>query len=176
MADDMNPAPGKRRPTWVSVVLAIVIVIGVLVLSLIGTSIYLFNRHVSSQVVSAQSAESEFEQTRRRFAGQQPLIELPRAFDDAPIIHRRDVRSAAPEPQAMHVMVYDRDTGKIVRISIPFWLLRMMSVNGRFRLAQLDLFDDDRARLTMEDLERHGTGLVLDHRDRRGAQVLLWME
>jgi hypothetical protein len=54
----------------------------------------------------------------------------------------------------------------------------MMPSGGRFSLLKDNgiNFDSERTRLTVEDLERHGAGLVLDHRNARGAQVLVWTE
>jgi len=37
-------------------------------------------------------------------------------------------------------------------------------------------FDFDNSNLTLEDVERHGPGLVVDGVDSRGAQVLVWAE
>jgi len=33
-----------------------------------------------------------------------------------------------------------------------------------------------RVRLTLDDLERRGPGLILDQKDRHGSQVLVWTE
>jgi len=53
-----------------------------------------------------------------------------------------------------------------------------MSAGGRIRIANLDVLDDETGgKVTLEDLERHGPGLVLDVRRARGSQqVLLWTE
>jgi hypothetical protein len=37
-------------------------------------------------------------------------------------------------------------------------------------------FDSDRIRLSYQDLERLGPGLILDQKDRHGSQVLVWTE
>jgi hypothetical protein len=36
--------------------------------------------------------------------------------------------------------------------------------------------DSDRVNLKLEDLERMGPGLILDQKDRRGSEVLVWTE
>ena len=67
-----------------------------------------------------------------------------------------------------------------------------MTIGGRIRLMNIGLFGDDRDRITLEDLERHGPGLVIDVRDgsawptavgdalfgtdSRGFQMLIWTE
>ena len=40
--------------------------------------------------------------------------------------------------------------------------VRLMSMGGRIRFMNLGMFGDDRDRVTLEDLERHGRGLILD--------------
>jgi hypothetical protein len=65
-----------------------------------------------------------------------------------------------------------------VRVSIPFWLLRLAPTGKRMSFLSengVD-FDSDRVHLTLEDLERRGPGLILDHIDRQGSLVLVWTE
>jgi hypothetical protein len=75
------------------------------------------------------------------------------------------------------VIAYDNRAGKLVNVSIPFWLLRMMpSKNFSFLNDNGIDFDSERVHLKLEDLERRGPGLILDQADRRGSQVLVWSE
>ena len=74
----------------------------------------------------------------------------------------------------MRVLVYDAHEGRLVHVDLPFWLLRLMP-SGALGSFGGD-FSFDSGRLTVEDLERHGPGLVLDARDSRDAQVLIWTE
>ena len=74
-------------------------------------------------------------------------------------------------------MAYDKHARKLVRVSIPFWLLRMAPSRHVSFLNDSGIdFDSDRVHLTLEDLERRGPGLILDQADRRGSQVLVWTE
>jgi hypothetical protein len=76
------------------------------------------------------------------------------------------------------VLAYDPDDERLVRISIPFWLLRLAPSTKRMSFLSdngID-FDSERVRLTLEDLERRGPGLILDHKDRHGSLVLVWTE
>ena len=170
----------SSRRTWVSILIAGVIVVGILGAAAVGGTAFFFSRHIHTQFTGQASADSEFAQTRARFAGQQPLIEL--SADDEPILHR-DVEKAsgpaAPPLSALRVLAYDNRARKLIRVSIPFWLLRM----APSRNLHLSFLNDsgidinsDRARLTLEDLERRGPGLILDQAKRRGSQVLVWTE
>src|SRR5947208_16977871 len=132
----------KTRKTWISVALAILIIFVILGVALVGTAIYVFRQHINTQFVSSQTAQEEFQQARQRFAGQQPLIELPAGHGE-PVVHRRaDTRT---ELQAVHVLAFDPRAGKLVRVNLPFWLLRMTpSREFSFRSAGDFDFDSDR--------------------------------
>jgi hypothetical protein len=47
-----------------------------------------------------------------------------------------------------------------------------MSAGGRVRLINLGMFGDDRDRITLEDLERHGPGLIFDVRASQVAHIV----
>jgi hypothetical protein len=162
----------KTKRTWVSVVIAIVIIVGVLAAAVVGGTAYFFYHHIDATFTAQDNADKTFEQTRARFAGQQPLIELSR--DDEPVVHhptgpRRDV-------QALHALVYDENSGKLTHVDVPGWLLRIISGHGNLRLADMGPMGDDEMKLRLEDLERHGPGLVMDIRRHRGSQLIVWTE
>jgi hypothetical protein len=78
-------------------------------------------------------------------------------------------------PDALNVLAFDPDDGRIVRISIPFWLLRMKMRGATvdFNGNKMDLED---LKLTVEDLERFGPTLIVDHRNVHGERVLVWSQ
>jgi hypothetical protein len=127
---------------------------------------------------SASSAEDDFAHVAARFAGQRPLLEIR---DGEPVLNkeRPKPRSGRAQPiEALHIMVWQPDDRKLVRLNLPFWLLRM--TKGRpIRLSgRADGGDTDPVRLniTPQDLERYGPGLVMDHTDARGVRVLVWAQ
>src|SRR5262245_25570915 len=167
----------KRLPTWVSIVIASVIIVGILAVAAVGGAAYFIYRHVHTSFTPSETAQSEFSQARARSDGQQPLIEL--RHDEDPIIHRELVQGAAERQkiETLRVLAYDRHEGKLVRVSIPFWLLRMAPSKHLSFLNDNGIdVDAERVRLTVEDLERRGPGLLIDSKDRRGSQVLVWTE
>ena len=168
----------KSRKTWISVLIAAVIIVGMLAAAAVGGTVYFFHRHVHTQPVETADAAREFETARARFSGHPPLIEMRRG--DEPLLHRELLKGEAPaRPLAsLRVLAYDPDDGKLVRVSIPFWLLRLAPTGKRMSFLSengVD-FDSDRVHLTLEDLERRGPGLILDHTDRQGSLVLVWTE
>lgn len=164
-----------RVRTWVWVVVAI-IVIGILgVIAMAGIGFYFFSQHVNTKVTSPASAAREFADVSSRFTGQKPLIEL----DEHGRLLRANTDRAAPAKadalDALHVLAFDPDDGRIVKISVPFWLLRM-KMNGTkidFNGNRMDLED---LKLTVEDLERYGPTLIVDHKGRDGERVLVWSQ
>ena len=168
----------KRTKTWLTIVAAVLIVIVMIGAAAIGGSIYFFASHVRRTAVEDTEAGDRFARERQRLSTRRALIELDDRDD--PVINRSEpaTGSADARLRTLRVLVYEPREQRIVDIDIPFWLLRIMPSGGRFSFLNDNgiNFDSDRTRLTVEDLERHGAGLVLDHRDRRGAQVLVWTE
>jgi len=165
----------KTRKTWISIVIASVIIIGLLAVGIVGGTAFFIYSHVNAKVIPQESAEQEFTTARARFVNQQPLIEL--TADDEPVVHR-NASGPRREIQSLHALVYDGRARKLTHLDVPGWLLKVMSAGGRIRIANLGMLDDETSgKVTLEDLERHGPGLVLDVRRARGSQqVLLWTE
>jgi len=169
----------SARKTWVSVLIASVIIVGILALTVVGGTVFFIYRHVHSEFTTETTAEQEFAAARVRFEGQQPLIEVRPDAD--PVIHH-DLIPATPSRrrlESLRVLAFDERAGKLVRVSIPFWLLRLLpSKNLSFLNDEgIDVdIDSARVRLTVDDLDRRGPGLVLAHKDRSGSKVIVWTE
>jgi hypothetical protein len=73
----------------------------------------------------------------------------------------------------MRVLVYNSREGRLIHLDLPFWLLRLAP--GSLNNASNN-FSFDSNHITVDDIERHGPGLILDARDSRDAQVLIWTE
>ncbi len=82
-------------------------------------------------------------------------------------------RTPTAPPEALNVIAFDPDDNRIVKVSIPFWLLRMKMKGTTidFNGSQMDLED---LKLTVEDLERFGPTLIVDHASASGERVLVW--
>ena len=163
----------KAKKTLISVVVAVVVIVGMLAAAVVGGTFFFIYRHVNARITPQETAEQQFAAERARFAGQPPLIEMTLGED--PVVHR-DPSRPRQELKSLHALAYDTRQGKLTHVDIPGWLLRMMSGGGRIRIANLEMFDDDRDRVTLEDLERHGPGLILDIHRGGNSQVLVWTE
>jgi len=157
-----------NRKAWLSILIALFVIAGLAAVGVVVGSAYWISRHVSTQAASVDSAEAEFRQERLRFAGQQPLVEI-RGDRDNPTVHK--ITDAAgpehPQLQTLHARVFTPESGKITRVDIPFWLLRFGS-GVRFM--------DNTGAVTLQDLERHGPGLIVNGQDDDGQLILVWIE
>lgn len=117
---------------------------------------------------------ADFSDIEARFAGQKPLIELD--------THGRYLRSnvdrptppGTKAPDVLRVMAFDPDDGRTVRVTLPFWLLRLKASSSiDFNGSRVQLED---LKLTVDDLERYGPALVVDHRAASGQRVVVWTE
>lgn len=160
-----------RIKTWVWVVIAIAVVCVLSLVALAGMAAYFVSRHIETSEATASDAAREFEAVKAGFAGQKPLIELD---SHGRFLKAHTNRPSAPNapPEHLHVIAFDPPKGRIVRFSLPFWILRMkanatIDLNGdRMNLEDL--------RLTIEDLERFGPTLIVDHTAPDGERVLVW--
>ncbi len=162
-----------RVKTWVWVVIAIV-ALGILgVIAMAAAGLWFVKSHVDIRPTTTAAATIDFQTIRERFANQPPLIELD---DRGNFVHANLDRPAGSErPQTLNIMAFDPKNDRVIRMEIPFWLLRL-----KMRGTPIDVGNNNidlaKLRLTVEDLERFGPTLVLDHRHSDGARVLVWSQ
>lgn len=163
---------GKVKP-WVWVVIGVV-VFGILgVVAMAAAGLWFVKSHVDIRTTTTAAATEDFQSVRQRFATQKPLIEL----DEHGSFLRANVDRPAgtQRPQTLNVMAFDPRDEKVVRMELPFWLLRLKGGGGRFDIGRSNV-DLARMRITVEDLERYGPILILDQKDTDGSRVLVWSQ
>jgi len=82
---------------------------------------------------------------------------------------------AMPIVEAIHVMAYDPDDSRVVNVSIPFWLMRLQRGGSVINFNGNDMNLED-LKITIEDLERFGPTLIVDHKSPDGERVLVWSQ
>ena len=112
---------------------------------------------------------------RAPFVGDEPLVGLTRENGDIQVeVLRRDQPSDV-RPRWLHVMVWDPSEERLVNVRVPLWLLRFGD-NATVNFSETDGDVVGDLDLTLDDLDHHGPGLVLDYQDADRERVLLWAE
>jgi hypothetical protein len=154
----------------------IAIVVGVLILLAIvglGSAVWLFMRSFDLGKADAATASQQFEQIRSRFAGVTPVLDIR---DHDPVLARRaPAQGTGTRLSTLRIIAWDPDDDTFSRIDLPFWLLRLKS--GPIEIAaRHGRISETELGITVEDLERYGPTLILDHQGEDGERVLVWTE
>ena len=149
-------------------------------LAVIGVAFWFFESHREAVATSAQLAEIEFSELRGRFSNQPPLLDMSRReASSVPAVSN----GAAPL-RSFHTVIFDTRGGeRIVRMAVPYWFARRLAGrDGEFKwLGQLTFLDDtefdpEAIRLSLDQLERRGPGLVAYYQHPGGGQFISWVE
>lgn len=164
-----------RVKTWIWVIVGIVVFGIVCVVGMAGAGFYFFSQHFDTQAASPAKAGAQFDLAKAQFKDQKPLIELDERGHFLRSNPDRPVPVTSRKPEQLYVLAFDPDDERIVKVSIPFWLLRFKSRGARvdFNGGRLDLED---LKLTVDDLERFGPTLIVDHKSTGGDRVLVWSQ
>jgi hypothetical protein len=120
-----------------------------------------------------ETFEEEAAAVRARLGDLPPLIEdTPAGPRLSPANLERRKALGGTSPEALNILVWAADEQKIVRLSLPFWLLRLSPKGVDINVNDIDL---GKLRLSIEDLERAGPGPLLQ-RDDGETRVLVWTE
>jgi hypothetical protein len=118
---------------------------------------------------SRASADTAFDEVRRQFPGQAPLLRI----DDEGAHYSRGEVANPPEIERVHVLAWDPREEKLARFSLPFWFLRLKSGPIAFSGYAAGL-DEQGVSIRPEDIQKHGPGLIIDGTLHDGARVLIW--
>ena len=162
------------RRTWLQVAVAAIAVLAIAALAIVGGATVYVYRHIQTDVVPADTAAERFAAAKARFGSSRPFLRVD--ADGTAIVNGRT--GGPHEPLAtLRAFAYDPASRKMVDLSVPFWLLRLVP-NGRISLdarSGID-FNAERLNLNVSALEDLGPGLVIDQEDRVGRKVLVWTE
>jgi hypothetical protein len=163
----------SKVPTWGWIIVGVVTlgIIGVVTLAAAG--LWFVRSHVNVQPTTVAAATTDFQTIRERFANQKPLIELD---DHGNFVHANTDRpNGTKRPESLNVMAFDAREEHVVRVEIPFWMLRLKTRGTLIDVGSGNI-DLQKLRLTVEDLERFGPTLIVDHKDMNGSRVLVWSQ
>jgi hypothetical protein len=165
-----------KKTSWGLIILGIAafaVIVGVGLVAVVGYVIY---QQFAFQATSATelTAEQEFTRVVALFDGQTPFIIMR---DGEPVVSQEKGAAAGKSVEALHILVWNPDEQKVVRLNMPFWLLRMTK-GQPIKLSGGTHADGGpmRLKVTAEDIERRGPGLILDHKEASGERVLVWAQ
>lgn len=163
------------RKTWIWIIVGVagVCLLGLVVIA--GAGVYFVAHHVHTEGTSSADAMRSFDAVRATFKEQRALYEID--VQERPRMARatQELPTSTVKPQDLRVLAFDPEKQRLVKVSLPFWLLRM----GRQKIDILNGdrgFELDRLNLDVAELERIGPALVFDFRNHEGVRVLLWTQ
>ena len=120
----------RKVKTWVWVVIG-VITLGILcIVAMAAAGLWFVKSHVDMRTTTVTAATLDFDTVRAKFTTQKPLIELD---DEGDFVRANTERPAGTvRPQTLNVMAFDTSDEKVVRMELPFWMLRLKI--GRHKL------------------------------------------
>jgi hypothetical protein len=159
--------------TWVWIVVAIAVVCILGLVAMAGVGFYFVTKYIDTSEASPAMAAQQFDAVKAGFGDQKPLVELDSHGQFLRANTDRPVKAQTPVPEQLHLLAFDPSEGRIVRFRLPFWVLKMKMGNTTIDLNgnRMELED---LKLTVEDLERIGPALIVDHRGSDGTRVLVW--
>jgi hypothetical protein len=165
-----------KKTSWAVIILGIsafVLIVGVGLVAVVG---YVLYQQFAFQAKSAteMSADEEFARIVAKFEGQKPYLIIK---DGEPVVSDQPAAAPGKPVEALHIIVWDPDERKVVTLNMPFWLLRMTK-GQPIRISSNDDPGGEAVKLkiTAEDVERRGPGLILDHKEASGERVLVWAQ
>jgi hypothetical protein len=161
-----------KKRTWLWIVLACLAVCVIAMFVLAGAGMYFVMNHVNVRHSSSADALRSFDDARKEFKDQKPLFVIDSR--EQPRIARplSEIPNGSTKPENLWILAWDPDEEKVVKLSLPFWMLRM----GRKKMTVMESsgFDLERLNVDWRELERIGPALVFDLKSSKGERVLIW--
>jgi hypothetical protein len=141
------------------------------ILALAGTAGYFVWRNFERQGATEAAAVREIETIRTRFGARPPLVEIkdPKRLD---VRINRLASSGGSKVTTVHVFNWKGEDGEIARAEMPLWLMRFSSINILSKLGVAP----SQVRLTVDDIQRYGPGIVVDYNQPGAIRVLVWVD
>ena len=164
-------SPSRRTWLWILVAVlgfGIICIIGVA-----GAGMYFASKHFKTYRTSTADAIKTLDDARARFKTDQPVFLLDKSDHPRQVRKFEDMPTSKTKTESVYVLAWDPDKERLVRLSLPFWLLRL----GRQKIdINTDGFDFQRLQLDMKELQRVGPVLLFDVRTKSGDRVLIWTQ
>jgi hypothetical protein len=130
-------------------------------------------RSLTTTTMGHADAARVLGEARSRFHGQTPLIEVSSSAA-VPSVTMHRPPDSRPRKRLDHLVVlaYDPTSRRLIRTNVPLWAVRL----GQWRNAVLRTIGRADLQITVEDIERHGPGLIANIHGPGGRDAVLWAE
>ena len=164
----------SRRRRWLPILAGVGILLVFLCIGAVIAVVSVVRETVHVDAIAESDATSEFDKVRAQFAGRAPLLEFAEGGRPQVSESAREAGASTARLDAMNMLAWDPKERRLVRFSLPFWLLRLKS--GPIAFSGYASGLDDRVSLRVEDIERYGPGIIVDHTTPSGQRVLFWAQ
>jgi hypothetical protein len=161
------------RRTWVWIVVAVVGGLITCLIAVAGAGVYFVSQRVQASHTAPPDALKSFDEVTTSLAGRPALYELNAEREPQLTTPFASLPSAPVRATDLWVQAWDPEDERLVRLSLPLWLLRfgdkkmrVIRDEGGIALRELTL--------DVDELGRIGPTLVLDYRRPDGLRILLW--
>ena len=159
---------------WIPIAVGIGIFVVLIGAGLVAGFAYMVAKQVDVQEMTADGGQEEFDKLLASMAGQKAFIELPEGDPDKIVVHREMQTKETGSISKIHVRIWSPRERQLVSATLPFWMIRLTGSSsihfdaGSHRGVRL--------RVTPEDIERRGPGLILNTTLTDGERLLVWTE
>ena len=160
---------GKRR--WVPIVAGVAVLLVLLGIGVAVVAFAWFREHTTfERGVVASRADEAFAAAAGRFSDPRPAFQLD--ADRRPRAAPGPARRNPGQITLLHLLAWDPEERALADVTLPMWLVRLKSGPIEFGQYASGL-DDHGVRLTVEEIEALGPGVLLDFTAPSGERVLL---
>jgi hypothetical protein len=162
-----------KRRTWLWILVTIVGLCLVAVIAVAGFGMYFVSSHVNAGPSSSADALRAFDEAGARFKDTGPVFELDEREHPRMVRRLSALPASKVKTEVMWILAWDPDSERLVKVSLPFWVLRL----GRQKIDIMNGgFDFERLQIDVNELQRVGPILLFDHRSSGGERVLVWTQ
>jgi len=162
----------NTKRSWWPIVAGVAVLFVFLGIGAAVVGVALFRENVHMERGSSESAAAEaFTTALRAFPDPRPVLE----FDDSRRAHLTAGIESRKNPgtvSVVQVLAWDPKERALARVALPMWLLRLKSGPIQFGEYASGIGADG-LRLTTEDIERYGPGVLFEVTRGSGARVLV---
>jgi hypothetical protein len=138
----------------------------------VAGGVWFFTTALDTVPADQAEATRSFGDARARFGESLPLLEMS---ERGPVLKRQPPAPVAgPDLKNIQVIAWDPGDEKLVRVTLPFWLMRM--TDGPINVSAESAVPGVRLSMTVDELERYGPALLIDHSEEDGSRILIWTE